>query len=61
MRTDARSDLIRAVGDDSTPAEKALWHVVVEMEDWVEAGLLVDVPTVQRLLDRVEAVLGKKS
>ena len=38
MRTDPRSDLLRDVGDDSTPVEKALWHAIIVLEEINEGG-----------------------
>jgi hypothetical protein len=53
----ALTELLLSVNDDSTPAEKALWHAITTLDDWIETGLLVDIATVQRLRDWIADVL----
>lgn len=53
----AVTELLLSVNDDSTPAEKALWHAITTLDDWIETGLLVDVATVKRLRGWIADVL----
>lgn len=62
VKTDALSDLVRDVGDDSSPTHKAIFHLWAALDDLAEGRPVVNHPQLHaaRALEAAARVLGDR-